>query len=140
MLAHGDCACLYPGGVATAKLEDTSVFGDERIADVIAVAYRDSAFGDLPDDFGDADRPDATVIWLEVGGELGAGDVAEKPFSALAATEVENETVGEVEETGRGEDGEGEFRTPSPAIVGTALRSATDGLSDVVRLVGFGVD
>ena len=93
--------------MAAAELENTPVFRDERVADVISVAYRDGALGDLPDDVGDPDGPDASVVELEVGGEPRAGDVAVESFGTFAAEEIEDEAVEESEEVRRGEDGEG---------------------------------
>ena len=108
MFAYGDRARLYARGMAATELENTSVFRYERVADVVSVAYRDGALGDLPDDVGDPDGPDASVVGLEVCGEPRAGDVAVEPLGTFAAEKVEDEAVEEFEEVRRGEDGEGE--------------------------------
>ena len=126
--------------MAAAELENTSVFRDKRIADVISVAYRDGALGDLPDDVGDPDGPDASVVGLEVGGESRAGDVAVELLGTFAAKKVENEAVEEFEEVRRGEDGEGELGSPPPAVMSPALSRAAYGLGDVVCLDGLRVD
>ena len=140
MFAYGDRARLHTGGMAAAELEDSSVFRDKRVADVVSVAYRDGALGNLPDDVGHPDGPDASVVGLEVGGEPRAGDVAVELLGTFAAKKVEDETVEEFEEVRRGEDGEGELCSPPPAVVGPALCRAADGLGDVVRLDGLWVD
>ena len=140
MFAYGDRACLYARGMAATELENTSIFRYERVANVVSVAYRDGALSDLPEDVRDPDGPDASVVGLEVGGESRAGDVAVELLGTFAAKKVENEAVEEFEEVRRGEDGESELCSPSPAVMSPALFRAVDGLGDVVRLDGLWVD
>ena len=140
MFAYGDRACLYARGVAAAELENASIFRYERVANVVSVAYCDGALGDLPDDVGDPDGPDASVVGLEVGGEPRAGNVAVELLGTFAAKKVEDETVEEFEEVRRREDGESELGSPPPAVMSPALCRAADGLGNVVRLDGLWVD
>ena len=138
MFAYGDRARLYARGMAATKLENTSVFRYERVADVVSVAYRDGALSDLSDDVGDSDGPDASVVGLEVGGESRAGNVAVELLGTFAAKK--DEAVEEFEEVRRREDGESELGSPPPAVVSPALSRAADGLGDVVRFDGIRVD